>query len=246
MEKKRITNPTLLACGNAMKHIFNLLMLVGIVVVIEKYIIEEVWYKNEAYSFGIVVFLSLIGIAVYAVWLSKIYKELFRTSISLVVFYVFIRLFILLSGISDTSVGMICAIIALCLVALVVAVKLNEMQHFVSDTIITKLENTVMYVCKFSWIYIISLAIGIFIQGITEIPTMVVPIPILCIYVLDYIWNRKQGKTKQHIGIYVWITIAIMVLLAIGWTIVYDRAEPVIAKVDTICMYATSKKNLVK
>ena len=214
---------------NIIKHAINFILFDLLLIITEECIIEE-FFSSVEYSWWILGITTVIGLTIYILLMSKILKKVFRTSISVIITSIIILLLSLLIDALGVPVQLIALILSLLMLGLVILAKISEIKKLKIEKYMKVVIKEIIYVFKFSGAVLISLVVGVMLQGLIEIYGIIVPITVIGLYLLNCIFNRlgkeeidKEEEVKiqsNTIGFYILIILAIIGIIAIGYSII--------------------------
>ena len=212
---------------NVLKHIVNFIMFDFLLVITGVCIAEEFFWR-VGYSGWIFAITTIIGLSTYILLVSKLNKKIFRTSISIIIAYMLAMILGFLIGELEVSPMIIGLIIAVVLLILVILAKISDMKNLKIDKYMTVVIDEIIYILKFLGAVVISCIVGGIMNGIIRITGIMAPITIICIYFLNYLFNRLgKEETKENInnktrtvGSYVLIVLSIIGIMAVGYIVI--------------------------
>ena len=212
-----------------MKHFVNTAMLIFIVCMVELCIIEE-YFWNFDYNLWIFIFTVVVCIAVYIAWISKINKNLFRTSISIIITMLLVTGITVLYEMFTIPGYAFLILLGVIILVLAILSKINEKKKFKFFRYITK---EILYILKYIGVATISLFVGLLVQKITDIDAIIIPISIIGVYLLNYFFNRigkEEDKEKKEITLLnvVVIIFAVIGIITWGFFIIYGMQDRII------------------
>ena len=207
------------------KHLINFIIYDLVLVIAGVCLIEEFFIGSE-YTFLTFVITTVIGLATYIALISKLHKKIFRTSISIIISALLIGLWYFIVEVLGGSSLIICLILALLILAFVILAKISNAKKLKIDKYIRIIVKEIIYILK----YIGALVIVIFITAILQeiIGNFSIPIAIICLYFLNYLFNKSDVETIEEVsnnqdtrikGKYILIALAIIGVLAIVHTL---------------------------
>lgn len=211
---------------NFMKHALNTIIYTSTVVIFSICIIEEFFWRTIDYSwwfFGITVVLC---VATYIAWISKLNNKIFRTSISIIISLLIFMAILILTEIFEKALVIILLTLALLNLIFAILLKVDERKKLKIDKYINKISKELSYIYKYIGALILSIIIGVIIQAIINIEGIIIPISIISIYLLNYLFNKlgKQDEyeetNKRSASFYIIIGLAIVGLLTVGYFII--------------------------
>ena len=212
---------------NVMKHIVNFIMFDFLLVITGKCIIEE-FFGIMSYSWWAFGITTAVGLAIYILLVSKINKKIFRTSVSIIITYLLGMLLGVLIGELEVPPLLIATIFAVLLLILVVLAKIGETKNWKIEKYMKVVIKEIIYILKFLGALVISLFIGGILNGLIGISGIIIPIAIICLYFLNYLFNKlgKEEVIKAYnrkagtVGFYILIGLAIIGIMAVGYIII--------------------------
>jgi len=211
--------------GNFIQHAINLIIYTLTMVTFSICIIEEYFLGTIEYSLLIFNFIVVVSLITYITWISKLNKEIFRTSISIIVTIAFLHIINITIGLYETSILIILLIIALLMLAFVIISKIDEVKSLKINKLIEKITKEIFYIGKYIGVLVISIIIGTILQEITYCSDIIIPITIISIYFFNYVFNKmdkeevtdeKDYIEKKNPKFYIIITLAVVGALTIG------------------------------
>ena len=217
---------------NPIRHIINFIMYDLLLVITALYVIEEHFYFVD-YSWWMFAIITGIGLITYILLVSKLSKEVFRTSISIIITLLILIVLSFLIEVLEISPICIALIFVALLLALVIVAKISEVKKLKIDKYMRVVVQEIIYIIKFLGAVLISMLLGI------GIPTIF----FILLYVFNYILNkqRKQSdKETKTAGFYILVVLAIIGIMAIGaiGMMIYNQASGIVnnsfmSEVDT-------------
>ena len=182
---------------NDMKYIINIIIyslwiFITIVCIMEEFF----WYID--YGWMILVIAILIGLMVYILFIHKLNEKLFRTSLSIIITCLLFVLMLVLVEALKVPLLIILGIFVTLLFILVIIAKISEVKNLKIDKYMRVVKKEIVYILKFMGAVIISIAIGSFLQEMTMIYGIAIPIVIICVYFLNHIFNRLKRIEAQE------------------------------------------------
>lgn len=206
---------------NVMKHIANIIVITMAVVITTVVIIEEHFWRYK-YSWWMFAITAIICLASYLSWICKLNKKIYKTSISIIISYIlFVGIMVVARAFNISVIPFIITvivIIALLWLILSIISRISENKKLKHANLIEKILNEMIYVYKFVAVGIICVFASFLIANIINSGVAIIPISVLGIYFLNYLWNKSdanESKKKRRIGLYILNVLAGVGALAI-------------------------------
>ena len=240
---------------NIIKHILNCIIFNLIVIALSKYVIDEFFWRHIDYSWWILGITVAVSLAIYIIWISKLNKKMFRTSISIVISLIALAISNVIIEVIEVPIEIYMLIIALIVLVSAIISAINEVKKSKFSKIIDKITEELIYICKFIGALIVALIVAIIIgniiQEIIDISGIIIPISMIGIYFFNYFFNKigREEKEKvkyldkQTIVTYIVIVLAIIGLLTIV-SLIKSRLDNSFSDIDDpIDMSPSSSKS---
>ena len=211
---------------NFMKHVVNVIIYTLTVVIFTVCIVKEFFRRTVDYSWWIFGFTVIVCLATYIAWVSKLNKNIFRTSISIILSYIIFMVASIFISVFEKAGEIILLIIALLILALAIISKINEIKKIKLDKFIRKMSKEALYICKYVAALIISIVIGYIVQSIIRIVGITIPTIIVSIYFFNYLFNNLGKEEisnyikKKHFSFYIIIVLAVIGMLTVGYFVI--------------------------
>lgn len=230
------------------KHILNYIIFNFAVIILLLAIAEEFFSRYIDESIWMFAGLSIVNLTIYIMWISKLSKKMFKTSLSIIIA---VAIMYIIGGLIyefDIPFEIFLTIFAFIILILAVLSKIKKLRDL---KIIGKNIKLCIYICKFLLASIIALFIGNIIYQITNIDVINLPVTIVGIYILNYIFNNigkiknepNNEKDKIDLMSYTVIILAVIGLITIGYLIAnvfYKRNESTAEPWDDVTLDSPS------
>lgn len=211
----------------AMKHVINFIMYDLILGIITACIIEEFFWRSD-FSWWIYGIITVIGLATYIAFVSKLNKKVFRTSVSIIITYLFGMFMAFLISYLEIPFAIIALILAVAFLILVVLTKISEMKAWKINKYMRVVTKEITYIALLVVALIPSLIIGGILQGLIRISGIMIPTVLIGVYYFNYKFNRLGKDENQKdihiktksVGFYILIVLALIGVLTIGYAII--------------------------
>ncbi len=206
-------------CRKFIKHLINVIVYIPVIVASIMCIANKL---GEPVDRWILAFTVIVSLTVYISWISSIYKIIFRTSISIILSLILGVIITIIVNSFEINIMKICIIIALIVLILIIINKISETKKFKLDKYIKMVVKEIIYIGKYLVTLIISIILGMSIEGLIDIKGIFIPISIIMIYIINYILNithkekdldKKKGISLENIVIGIIIIIIILFIL---------------------------------
>ena len=222
------------------KHIVNFIVLDSLMAFTVAVIIEEFFWRVE-FSWLIFAITTIIGLAIYILFISRFSKNIFRTSISIIITV----LITILLGISidelDFSPLIIILVVSAIILILAIFAKICEVKQLRTKKSIRLVFEEIEYIFKYIGALLISLLLGYIMESILKIEFIRFPIAIIGIYLINYFFNLRKkeenieiiNNNKHKFSIIV-IILAIIGLMAVGYLVInaFNQAKNSVGNAD--------------
>lgn len=199
------------------KHLLNFVVLDFLLASIPALIIEEYFWR-VSYSIWAFIITTILGLAGYILWISKLEKKITRTTISLAIMgalCIAFAIFMESSIISPTVTFIILCVLAVAILIGAIIMKITENKRKTKK--MQKVLDEFLYIVKFIGELVLSVVIGQIIESIIDIRDISLPITVILIYVFNYLLNiRDKKKNKRNSTMRYIITIVISVITTIA------------------------------
>ena len=202
------------------KHLINFIifdLLLSIVVIA---IIEENFWSFD-FTWATFAITSIVGLAIYILFISRFSKKLFRTSVSIILTLCAITALKILIVDLDISPYIIAFIGAILLLILAIIAKFNQVQKININKKMQAIFTEIIYILKYLGALILSIIIGYILKDIFSFEEILIAIIIICTYIFNNLFNlRDNGKNKDELNnnpkSYIIIVFAIIGVIAVG------------------------------
>ncbi|HCC03253.1 MAG TPA: hypothetical protein DEP51_00080, partial [Clostridiales bacterium] len=220
------------------KHLINFIifdLLLSIVVIA---IIEENFWSFD-FTWATFAITSIVGLAIYILFISRFSKKLFRTSVSIILTLCAITALKILIVDLDVSPYIIAFIGAILLLILAIIAKFNQVQKINISKNMKAIFTEIIYILKYLGAFILSIAIGGILEKIFTFDEISIVIIIICTYIFNYLFNlRDNGKNKDELNnnpkSYIIIIFAIIGAIAVGLLgiMVFNNAKNTVGRAE--------------
>ena len=178
---------------NVLKHIFNYIIFNFIINILVISILEEFFWRYSRYisEEWILIINSIVSLAIYILWISRLSKYMFKTSVSIIFLTIVLFISAFLIEIFEIPVGIYLLIVSLMLLGFAIILRAKPESKTAKK--VTKL---VKYICRFITVVIIVAILGIIVQEIIYVDEIIIPISIIAIYLLNGLFD-KIGKEED-------------------------------------------------
>lgn len=202
------------------KHLINFIifdLLLSIVVIA---IIEENFWSFD-FTWATFAITSIVGLAIYILFISRFSKKLFRTSVSIILTLCAITALKILIVDLDISPYIIAFIGAILILILAIIAKFNQVQKININKKMQAIHTEIIYILKYLGALILSIIIGYILKDIFSFEEILIAIIIICTYIFNNLFNlRDNGKNKDELNnnpkSYIIIIFAIIGVIAVG------------------------------
>ena len=216
---------------NIVKHIVNFIMFNSLVVTITLCVMEDIFYGvNYSWlAFGIT---TAICLTTYILFLSKLNKQLFRTSLSIILNFVFVLVFAFLASVCQIpSLNLIIIIVGIVLILAILS-KISEIKNLKINKYLKYVKKEIIYILKFIAASVASIIVAGIIQFIIlkitdgDFSLIIIPSFYLLLYYFNYLFNihkknnEKTKKNKKIVGLVFLIILAIIGVMTIGYFVI--------------------------
>ena len=199
-----------------LKHIINF-MIYEVMFVITGFIIVDLFSWSFDYSWWIFGIASVIALATYILFISKLCKKMFRTSISIIITALGYSILMFLTHEFNISPIIIAFVLAVILLIIVIMSKINERKKLKIDKYVRAIVKEIVYILKFALAFAIAMYVG-----------RVFPISIILLYVLNFVFNKTESEDdkgtikegKRSIGLGILIVLAIIGFMAVVYVLI--------------------------
>lgn len=207
------------------KHIVNFVIYDLVLIATAACIINKFFWSVD-FSWRIVIVITTLGLATYILFINKLNKKVFRTSISIIISFVLTILFYYLFIELEIYAFPVVLVISIVILVLAILAKISEKKKWKIEKYMKHISNEIEYIIKFIWALIVSLIIALFIQAIIQIEGIMIPIAVLIIYLFNDIFNRKLKKSlnKKTKANYVVLILASIAAIVIG-SVIIERID---------------------
>ena len=222
------------------KHIVNFIVLDSLMAFTVAVIIEEFFWRVE-FSWLIFAITTIIGLAIYILFISRFSKNIFRTSISIII----TALITILLGISidelDFSPLIIILVISAIILILAIFAKICEVKKLRTKKSIRLVFEEIEYILKYIGALLISLLFGYIMESILKIEFIGFPMTIIGTYIINYFFNLRKKEEKleiinnnKHKFNIIVIILAIIGLMAVGYLVInaFNQAKNSVGNAD--------------
>lgn len=229
------------------KHMVNFIVLDSLMAFTIAVIIEEFFWRTE-FSWLIFAITTIIGLAIYILFISRFSKNIFRTSISIIITV----LITILLGISidelDFSPLIIILVVSAIILILAIFAKICEVKKLRTKKSIRLVFEEIEYIFKYIGTLMISLLFGYIMESILKIEFIRFPIAIIGTYLINYFFNLKEKEenieiinNNQHKYNIIVISLAIIGLMAVGYFVIsaFNQAKNSVGNADIDYRYDT-------
>ena len=220
------------------KHLINFIifdLLLSIVVIA---IIEENFWSFD-FTWATFAITSIVGLAIYILFISRFSKKLFRTSVSIILTLCAITALKILIVDLDVSPYIIAFIGAILLLILAIIAKFIQVQKININKNMKAIFTEIMYILKYLGALILSIAIGGILEKIFTFDEISIVIIIICTYIFNYLFNLKangenKGDLNNNPKSYIIIIFAIIGAIAVGLLgiMVFNNAKNTVGRAE--------------
>ena len=181
---------------NLLKHALNYIIfnfVLGILVIFILYEVFDVYVKSSLQPW-ILGAICVINLAIYVLWISKLNKKIFRTSISIITLLGLLIVSAILIEAFDIELGMFLLIVALLILGVAIILRAN-----IENKIVEKIDKQVVYICKFIGAVLLATIVTYVIQEIIDIEVLAIPFAIIGIYLLNFLFNKNNETDEQDV-----------------------------------------------
>ena len=178
------------------KHVLNALLFIYILEMTTEAIIDEIFYNIEN-SMGLFILTAVIGLIIYILGLSRIEKEISKTTISLIVLSIVILFSMLIIGFLEEKIIWVIIVLALLILILSILIIVNEHKKLKIDKFLRKISKQLIYIDKFIASILVSISIAVIVANLIGIEMIIIPTSMVITYIVNYIFN-KIGKEKNN------------------------------------------------
>lgn len=199
-----------------LKHAANVLVYTQILAMFIEFLLSGLFDFYIRGGLALLILLVAASITTYVLWVSKINKYIYKTSIYYIISLILIYLCNGLLYELDIDITVILCVIVVILLGLIVAFKIDDTRKKKHSKIIAKMRKETISIAKYIGAAALAIIIGILLNEITDADYLSYTVMLVCIYVFNYLFNRgKENKvneeTKKEINKKV-----IIILAAIG------------------------------
>ena len=218
---------------NIVKHIINFIIFDSIIVITTVSIMEE-FLHNVSYSWWIFGITTAICATIYILLLSRLNKQIFRTSLSILITVLTILVLSFLVSVLKWPLFNLIIIFVGILLILAILSKISEIKKLKINKYMKFVTKEIFYILKFIGAMLISTIIGVILELIIfkitdgSLELLIIPIFYCLLYYFNYIFNKlgkdikdeKEKKNKKSAGTIVLIVLAIIGIMAIGYIVI--------------------------
>ncbi len=202
------------------KHLINFIIFDILLSIVVIAIIEENFWSFD-FTWATFAITSIVGLAIYILFISRFSKKLFRTSVSIILTLCAITALKRLIVDLDISPYIIAFIGAILLLILAIIAKFNQVQKININKKMQAIFTEIIYILKYLGALILSIIIGYILKDIFSFEEILIAIIIICTYIFNNLFNlRDNGKNKDEFNnnpkSYIIIIFAIIGAIAVG------------------------------
>ena len=220
------------------KHLINFIIFDILLSIVVIAIIEENFWSFD-FTWATFAITSIVGLAIYILFISRFSKKLFRTSVSIILTLCAITALKILIVDLDVSPYIIAFIGAILLLILAIIAKFNQVQKININKKMQAIFTEIIYILKYLGALILSIAIGGILEKIFIFDEISIVIIIICTYIFNYLFNlRANGENKGDLNnnpkSYIIIIFAIIGAIAVGLLgiMVFNNAKNTVGRAE--------------
>jgi len=212
------------------KHIINCIIFELLLLMTTQWIMDEYFWRADINEWIIAGITTIVGLAVYIALLSRINEKIYRTSFSIIISCILITLVLILYYALELSPIIIISILAVTMLILAILSRISEAKKLKINKYLRVVNKEIFYILKYFGAVVISVIAGIIIQDIFDVDVFTVIGIIVCIYLLNYIFNKLgeedvKEKTQENQKMskpifYIIVALAVVGIMAIGYAVI--------------------------
>lgn len=201
---------------NIIKHIINFIILDFIIAF--PCITETISSRNAEHIFVPFAILTIIVLSIYILFVSKLIKKTFRTSISIIITILVFTIFRALYDLFYFELMPIVGICAVILLVFSIIAKISDVKQLKINKHIKVITKELIYILVYIVSLIISAVIGYIIASIFNAEILLIPAILMSLYLFNFLFNRigEEPVEDKFMQRYTFRTSVVLSLAFIG------------------------------
>lgn len=229
------------------KHIINFIIYDIIINYTSYFIIEENYWRLD-YTWWIFAIVTVVALTTYILFLYKLNKKIFRTSISIIITFIAFIILMFLTEELEISPAIIAFVIAIIFLIIAILAKINEKKKLKIDKFIKAMYKEIIYIFKYLLAIAVSFIIGRIVYSIINIYGIDSIIGVISTYIFNYLFNKigkeeKNKKEKIKTGLCIIILLAIIGVMTILYILINATNNALVIE-DDIRPQSSAKDNI--